>query len=111
MLPTAGCALGSPSLHMFQTSESPLQTKLNGSWAVCVERVQEGSPRNAVGSSIARKAGGIDRTRIATDDVVSAAARIVGIVSTELRVIEDVEKLHPKLNLTGLVHLEVLYQC
>src|SRR5580700_7219205 len=72
-----------------------------------IQRVQKGGAGNAVGAA-ALKAGGIHGTRIATDDVVTAAARIIGIVDSKLRVIKNIESLRPKLKLAALPNLDVL---
>ena len=56
------------------------------------------------------KAGRVDRTCIATDDVVPTAAGIIGIVDAKLSVIEDVEKVRVKIELTKFGEFEVLDQ-
>src|ERR1700729_557182 len=92
---------------MSQTSETPLQTELYGSGPMRIERVQEGGSGDAIRASNRLKAGGIHWTRIAADHVVPAAAGIVGVVYSELSVIEDIEKLRTELNLAGLRDLKV----
>src|ERR1700722_9805655 len=101
-------AIGCEYFHVLHASESPLQAKLYGPGAVCIKRVQEGCPGNAICSSTRLKAGRIGRTRVATNDVVPATAWIVGIVNPKLRVVEHVEKLCTKLNFAGLREFEVL---
>jgi hypothetical protein len=49
-------------------------------------------------------------TGITTNNVISSAARIVGIVDSKLRVIEDVEGLRAELKLARLPYLEMLQQ-
>ena len=75
-----------------------------------IERVQEGSPGDAIRSPTRLKAGGIHWTCIAADSVVPAAARIIGVVYSELSVIKNIEKVCVELKLSGLRDLKVLYQ-
>ena len=72
-----------------------------------IERVQERSPGDAIGPTTF-KPGGIDGAGIATDDVVSTAARIIGIVDPELSVIKNIEGFGAELKLAGLSNLEML---
>src|SRR4029077_3545176 len=72
-----------------------------------IQRVQKGSSSDAIGSS-ALKTRGVHRTGIATDRVVSTAARVIRIVDPELRVIKNVEGLSTELKLAGLPDLEML---
>ena len=72
-----------------------------------IQWVQERRPGNTIGSA-ALKTGGIQRSGIATDDVVSTAARVIGIVDSKLRVVKNVERLSSELELPGLAYLEML---
>lgn len=74
-----------------------------------INGVQERGTRHAV-STATFETCGIVRSRIATDDVVAAAALIVRIVDTELSVVEDVEGLRTKLDRGSFRHLEMLRQ-
>jgi hypothetical protein len=69
--------------------------------------MQKGRSCNAIGPATP-EARRIHRAGIAANDVVSAAARIVEIEDSELSVIEDIEKLRPKLNFAGLLQLNLL---
>ncbi len=71
-----------------------------------IERVQKGSPGNAIRSS-SPESDGIHRAGIATNNVISAAAWILGIVNPELSVIKNVESLSAELELAGLPYLEM----
>ena len=71
-----------------------------------IQRVQERSSIHAIASA-STKSGGIKRARIATDHVVSTAARVIGIVDPELSVIENVEGLSTELNFAGFPNLEM----
>lgn len=95
---------------MVQPLKSPLQAKLDGAGSMSVKRVQEGSSGDAIWPTVRHKTSRIFRTGVATDDVVSAAAGIVGIVNPKLCMVEDVKKLCPKLNLTGLGNFEVFQE-
>src|ERR1700680_4486601 len=86
--------------------EAQLQTKLNGPWPMRIQRVQERSASDAIGSR-APEPGGIIRTTIATDDVIAAAPRVIRIVDTELSVVEHVESLGPEFELGPFSDLEV----
>lgn len=77
---------------------------------MCIERVQEGRARDAICSSNSLKAGGIDWTGIATDNIVAGAAWIVWVIYSELSVIENIEELRAELNLAGLRDLKMLEQ-
>src|SRR5258707_2914886 len=92
---------------MLPPSERPLQAKLHGARTMRIQRVQKGSPGDAVCSPFSLKSGRIHGTGIATDDVVSATAWIIGVVDTELGVIEKIENLSTKLNLAPLGELKV----
>ena len=94
---------------MFHVLETQLETKLDGARPMRIERVQEGSSGDAIGSA-ALKPSGIHRAGIATDDVVSAAARIIGIVDPELGVIENIEGLSTEFKFAGLPDLEMFQQ-
>jgi hypothetical protein len=95
--------------HVRRILETQLETKLYGARPMRIERVEERCPGNAIGSA-ALESGGIRGAGIATDDVVSGAAGVIGIVDSELRVIENVESLGPELELAGLANLEMLEQ-
>ncbi len=77
---------------------------------MCVQRMQEGGAGDAVCSSAPLKTRRVHRTCVATDDVVSAAARIVGIVYAKFGVIENVENICVEIELTKFGELEVLDQ-
>src|SRR5580658_5826075 len=74
-----------------------------------IQRVQERSPGHAIASA-ALKSGGIKGSGIATDHVVSTAARVIGIVDPELSVIKNIEGLRAELKIAGLVDLEMFQQ-
>src|SRR5579863_6275546 len=93
----------------FRALKSKLQTYLYGARPMCIQRVQEGSSGDAIGSS-ALKPGRVDRTGVTTDYVVSAAARIVGIVNPELSVIENIEGLGTEFKLSRFPDLKVFQQ-
>src|SRR5579863_4781120 len=95
---------------MSKASESPLQAKLYGAGPVGIKRVQERSARHAIRTAVRLKAGGIYGTGVTTDDVVSGASRIIGIVDSELGVVENIEKFRAQLDLARLGDLEVLQQ-
>ena len=71
--------------------------------------MQERCSGNAI-SSTAFKPCGIHRPAITTDDVVSRAAGIIGIVDPELGVIKDVECLGTELKLASFSNLEIFQQ-
>src|SRR6202142_1994525 len=71
--------------------------------------MQERSACDAIGSA-ALKACRIHGTAIATDDVVTGATRVIGIVDSKLGVIKYVESLSPELEHAGLPYLEVFQQ-
>ena len=75
-----------------------------------IQRVQERSSIHAIASA-STKSGGIKRARIATDHVVSTAARVIRIVDSELSVIKNIEGLSPELKTGGLVDIEMFQQC
>ena len=75
-----------------------------------IERVQKGSPGYAVWASFCLEPGGIIGTRVATDDVVSTAARVIRIVDTKLSVIKNIKGLSSELYLAGLADLEMFQQ-
>lgn len=93
-----------------QASKGPLQPKLHRSGPVCVERMQERGSGHTVCSAGRLKAGRVDRAAVATDDVVTAAARIVGVVNTKLGMVKDIEDIRVETKLTKLRELEVLDQ-
>ena len=72
--------------------------------------MQERRSCDTVGAPSRLKASGIHGPPVATDNVVSAAARIVGIVDSELGVIEDVKKLRAKLKLARFSDLKTFQQ-
>src|SRR5437879_5255720 len=74
-----------------------------------IERVQKGSSSDAVNSA-SLKARGIVRAGIATGDVISTAARVIGIVDSELSVIKNIKGLGAELQFAGLADLEALQQ-
>ncbi len=74
-----------------------------------IDRVQERSPGDAIGSA-APKPSRIQRAGIATNDVISTAARVIGIVDSKLSVIENVKGLGTELKLAGLPDLEMFQQ-
>src|SRR5258708_23650448 len=76
-----------------------------------IERVQKGSTGNAIRATLRLKPGRIHGTGIATDDVVSATSRVIGVVYPELSVIENVKNFETKLNLARLRDLKVLQHC
>ena len=53
-------------------------------------------------------AGGISRPRVTTHDIAARAARIVRIVHTKFRMVENIEGLSPEFKLGGLSDLENL---
>src|SRR5208337_747 len=71
-----------------------------------IERVQERGPGDAIGSA-ALKPCGIRRAGIATNDVISSAARVFRIIDSKLSVIKNVKGLSPELKLAGLPDLEM----
>src|ERR1035438_3220527 len=85
-------------LHDVPVLEGELEAELYGARPMGIQGMQERRSRNTIGAATF-KAGGIRRAGIATDDVVSTAARIVGIVNSKLGVVENVERLGPELNL------------
>src|SRR6202051_31202 len=90
--------------------ESQLHAKLYSSRPMRVKRVQERRAGHAVraGPSKTRRIG---RAGVATDYVISTAARIIGIVASELGVIKNVECLGAELKHAGLPDLEMFEQC
>src|SRR5271169_3615379 len=74
-----------------------------------IERVQKRGPGNAIRTP-ALKPCGIHGAGIATDDVISSAPRVIGIVDPELSVIKNVKGLGPELKLARLPDLEMLQQ-
>src|SRR5690348_10244375 len=95
------------SVMMFHCLESPLEPKLYGSGSMRIERMQERSPGNAICPTARLKPSRVLGARIATDYVVSATARVVGIVYPELSVIENIESVGMELNLARFGELEV----
>ena len=91
----------------FNVLETELETELNGAGAMRINRVQERCPSDAIGPA-PFKTGGIHRAGIATDHIVSAAARVVGVIGPELSVIEKVEGLGTELEFAGLPDFEML---
>jgi hypothetical protein len=85
------------------------ETKLQSSWPMCIERMQERRSRYAIGAG-AFKACRIRWTGVTTGDIVSTAARIIGIVNSKLRVIENVEGLGPEFQLASLPNFEMFQQ-
>jgi hypothetical protein len=83
----------------FYVLEAELKAKLYGSRPVCIERMQKRRSGYAIGSS-APETSGVQRAGIATDDIVSTAARVIRVVDPELSVIENVEGLGPELELS-----------
>ena len=100
-----------PSFHDVQVLETHLQAKLQSARPMRVERVQERCPRDAICASLGLKPSGIHRTRIAADDVVPTAARVIGIVDPELGVIKNVKSLGTELNVAGLGEFEMFQHC
>ena len=94
---------------IFDILETKLQTKLYGAGPMRIERVQKGSPGDAIGSATLEP-GGIHGAGIATDDVVSTAARVIGIVDPELSVIKNIKGLSAELKFAGLPDLEMFQQ-
>src|SRR6266446_810242 len=96
------------SPHMMsQSSERQLHAELHGARTMRIKWVQKRSPGDAVCSPLGLKSGRIHGTGIATDDVVSATARVVGIVDTKLGVIKNIENFSTELNLARLGELKV----
>ena len=87
-----------------------LQTELHDSGKMRIQRMQERGAGYAIRASARLKARGIERSGIATDHIVSAALRIVRVVDSKFGVIENVEELCPKLELTAFCHFEMLQQ-
>jgi hypothetical protein len=95
---------------MFHVLERELQAKLYSAGPMRIERVQKGSPGDAI-SSATLKPGGKPGARIATDDVISTAARVVGIVDPELGVIKNVKGFGAKLKVAAFGDLKMLEHC
>jgi len=74
-----------------------------------VKRVKKRGPCGAIRSATS-KAGRKLRPRIATDDIVSTAARVVGVVDSKLRVVKNIEGFSAELNLAGFPNLEMFQQ-
>jgi hypothetical protein len=76
-----------------------------------VQRVQKAGPGYAISTACALETRRIGRPGIATDDVVSRAARVIRIVDTVLGVVEDIEELSPKFQTAGFGRFEMPQQC
>src|SRR5260221_2568319 len=74
-----------------------------------IQRVQKGSSRDAIGS-VTLEPRGIHGAGVTTDDVISTAARVIGIVNPELGVIKNIDGLGTELKIAGLPYLEILQQ-
>ena len=90
--------------------EADLQSKLHGPRTVRVDRMQERCAGQAIRAALGLESSGVQRARVAVDDVVAGAAWIVGIVDAELGVVEDVEGFGAELRVNAFVQFEVLHQ-
>ena len=96
-------------LHAIWDLKTPFQTELHSSRAVRIQRMQKGRARNAV-SSAALKARRIHGSGITAGNVIPTAARIIRVVDSKLGLVEDIEKLRPKLKFARLTYFETLQQ-